>query len=563
MSDATPRHRLAFLAEAWQLAWPYFNGEDRWVGRLLLATVIGLTLGQVGLDVLLNYWRNTFYNAIQEYDLPKFWWQMGVFCVLVTIYVAAYQAASYLTRMLQIRWRRWLTDRMLARWMAHRTYWRVALAPDAPDNPDQRVAEDLRLYTEQFLELGIGLLRAVVSLISFLVILWELSGSLTVLGIAIPGYMFWAALLYAGAGTWITHLIGRPLVGLIFQQQRREADFRFSLVRFRENMEGVALLAGEAAETQTLRQRFHRLMDNFFQIMIRRVKIGSLVLSYNQAAVVFPYLMAAPRYFSKEIPLGGLMQVASAFNEVQTALSFIVNSYTDIAGWRAVVERLADFDARMGDAEDARIEVPVDGAALQVQGLTATLPDGRRLFSGLDLTVRSGEAVLVTGPSGSGKTTLFRVLAGLWPRAAGQVAMPDQAVMFLPQKPYLPVGSIADALSYPDPVPAGHAQLVEVLRQVGLPHLQAQLEVEDNWALKLSVGEQQRVAIARALLKRPHWLFLDEATSALDEAAERDMHALLKRELPGLTLISIGHRSTLIAMHDRKITLTPAAAAAA
>lgn len=564
MTDApAPRHRLAFLAEAWSLAWPYFKGEDRWSGRILLAAVIALTLSQVGLDVLLNTWRGEFYNAIQNYDWPSFWWQMGVFCVLAGIYVINAVAAAYLTRMLQIRWRRWLTDRFLARWLANRTYWRVALAPDAPDNPDQRIAEDLRMFVGQdgstggggILDLGLGLMRAIVSLVSFVVILWGLSGSIELLGIVIPAYMVWLAILYAGIGTWLTHLVGRPLVGLVFAQQHREADFRFSLVRFRENMEGVALLRGESVESGNLRQRFHRVMDNFLAIMVRRVKIGSLVLGYNQAAVVFPFLMAAPRYFAKEIQLGQLMQIASAFGQVQDALSYIINAYTEIANWRAVVERLAEFEARMADAEASHVTVPVDGDSLTVADIELALPDGRKLLAGLDMSVRSGEAVLITGPSGSGKTTLFRALAGLWPLQRGRVEMPSQTVMFLPQKPYLPVGTIAEALSYPDPAPARHDRLVEVLRQVNLAHLEPQLEVEANWALKLSVGEQQRVAFARALLKRPRWLFLDEATSALDETAERNMHELLKREMPGLTIVSIGHRSSLVAMHDRRVEL--------
>jgi vitamin B12/bleomycin/antimicrobial peptide transport system ATP-binding/permease protein len=563
MTDATAdqRHRFTFLAEAWHLAWPYFKGEDRWPGRILLASVIGLTLGQVALTVALNYWRNDFYNALQQYDLPVFWQQMGVFSVLASIYVIVAVTEAYLQRMLQIRWRRWLTDRFLARWLANRTYWRVAMAPDAPDNPDQRIADDLRLYVEQLLDLFLGLLNAVVTLASFILILWSLSGAITLFGITIPNYMLWAALLYAIVGTWVTHLVGRPLTGLIFTQQHREADFRFSLVRFRENMEGIALLGGEKAENAALRERFHRVIDNFFAIMVRRVKLGSLVLGYNQVAVVFPFLMAAPRYFNKEIQLGGLLQISEAFGQVQQSLSYMINAYASIAEWRAVVERLADFEARMAAAEENQVTVPIDGAALNVDDIEVTLPDGRKLLSGLQLAVKPGESVLITGPSGSGKTTLFRVLSGLWPLRRGRVEMPDQPVMFLPQKPYLPVGTIAEALSYPNSPPMVREPLVELLRQVDLPHLEAQLEVPDNWALKLSLGEQQRIGFARALLKRPQWLFLDEATSALDETAERKMHALLKSALPGLTLISIGHRSSLVTLHDRRVSLAPTVAA--
>ena len=549
--------RTSFLAEAWRLALPYFKGEDKWRGRLLLAAVVGLDLSIVAIDVRLNFWRNDFYNAIQKYEVDEFWWQMGVFCLLAALFIACAVYQLYLTQMLQIRWRRWLTDRFMARWLARRTYWQLGRATEAPDNPDQRIAEDLRMYVEQTMRLTIGLLNAVVKLASFLFILWTLSGALTVFGITIPGYMFWLALVYAVVGTALTHWIGKPLAAINFERQRREADFRFSLVRFRENMEGIALLKGEPAEESNLRRRFHVLMENFYALMLRTKKVTWLTSGYAQAAVVFPYVMAAPRYFTKEIELGGLMQVASAFNEVQSALSYVVDRYTEIAEWRSVIERLSGFEARMASAEKAELTVPVDGTALSIEDAKLVLPDGRTLFQDFDLAVKPGEAVLLTGPSGSGKSTLFRTLAGLWPLADGRVSLPADTVMFLPQKPYLPIGTIAEALSYPDLPPADRARLTDVLRQVGLNQLEPMLEVEDNWALKLSVGEQQRVALARALLKKPRWLFLDEASSALDEAAERRMHELLKREIPGLTLVSIGHRSSLEALHDRKVQLVP------
>jgi vitamin B12/bleomycin/antimicrobial peptide transport system ATP-binding/permease protein len=552
---AAPRRRFAFLADAWHLAWPYFMGEDRARGRLLLGAVLVLDLSIVAVDVRLNFWRNDFYNSIQKYDQSEFWWQLGIFCILAAIFIACAVYQLYLTQMLQIRWRRWLTDTFMARWLARRTYWQLSIGSETPDNPDQRIAEDLRMYVEQTLRLSIGLLNAVVKLASFLFILWTLSGALTVFGITIPGYMLWLALIYAVIGTALTHILGRPLIALNFEKQRREADFRFSLVRFRENMEGIALLKGEAAEEGNLRRRFHALMENFYAVMVRTKKVTWLTASYGQAAVVFPYIMAAPRYFAKEIELGGLMQVASAFNEVQGALSYIVDRYTEIAEWRAVIERLTGFEARMAAVEARELHVPTEGEALAIADATVMLPTGRTLFTDFDLAVKPGEAVLLTGPSGSGKSTLFRVLGGLWPLAGGSVRLPDAAAMFLPQKPYLPVATLAQALSYPDPQLADRARLVEVLRQVKLGDLEPMLDIEDNWALKLSVGEQQRIALARALLKRPRWLFLDEASSALDEATEREMHGLLKREIPDLTLVSIGHRSSLEAVHDRKVAL--------
>jgi len=555
MRDAAPRRRFAFLLDAWRLAWPYFMGTDRLRGRLLLAAVVALNLVGVAISVWFNAWNNDFYNALQNLDEGEFWRQLGIFCVIAVSAIVAGVYEYYLTQVLEIRWRTWLTDQLLDRWLANRTYWQLSLDLGQPDNPDQRVAEDCRLYVNLTLLLSIGIMNAVVSFLSFVAILWAISGPLTLLGITIPGYMVWAAVLYAFLGTLVAHLIGRPLIRLNFEQQRREADFRFSLVRFRENVEAIALLAGEAVERRLLDGRFKTLIANFLAIANKRKQLVGYSVTYRQLAIIFPFVVAAPRFFAKEIQLGGLMQIANAFGEVQRALSYLINVYPEIAQWRSVVERLAGFQARMAAAEAVRQEVAVDGAVLEVRGATLVLPDGRTLVQDFDLWVEPGEAVLLTGPSGTGKTTFFRALSGLWPVARGRIRLPAASVMFLPQKPYLPTGTLAQVLSYPDAPPAERARLVALLHMIGLGHLEAQLEREDNWSLKLSLGEQQRIGFARALLKRPKWLFLDEATSALDEAAERSLHELVKQELAGVTLVSIGHRSSLAAMHDRQVAI--------
>jgi vitamin B12/bleomycin/antimicrobial peptide transport system ATP-binding/permease protein len=406
----------------------------------------------------------------------------------------------------------------------------------------------------------------VVTLVSFVTILWGLSGALTLpwIGLTVPAYMVWAALLYAIVGTWLTDLIGRPLVRLNFNQQRYEADFRFNLVRFRENTEGVALYRGEADELRGFRERFAAVVTNWWGIMRQRKRLTAFTAGYAQAAIIFPFVVAAPRYFRGEIPLGGLVQTASAFGQVQDALSYIVSSYTELAEWRAVVERLAGFGRAI---ERAHTEAAIDGihrsqqdsAAVGLKHVDLLLPGGRALMEGVDLDFRRGDNALISGPTGSGKSTLFRAIAGIWPFGRGEISMPAHGrILFLPQKPYLPIGTLREVVSYPN-LPGGmdDATLREMLEAVGLPELAGRLDEPAHWALRLSPGEQQRIAFARALVQRPDWLFLDEATSAVDEVGEARLYTLLRDRLPNTTLLSVGHRSSLRPFHSRQLVLTP------
>jgi putative ATP-binding cassette transporter len=556
------------LAAVWRIAAPYFRSEDKWAGRGLLAAVITLELGGVFLTVLFNRWNNVFYNALQERNQAVFWYQLGYFCVLATFWVALKVYQLYLNQWLQIRWRRWMTGRYLGGWLHDANHYRMQLLGDAADNPDQRIADDTQRFVEQTLALGIGLLSSIVTLASFVVILWGLSNDapLHLFGndIAIPGYLVWGALVYALLGTLLTHLIGWPLVGLNFQQQRFEADFRFNLVRARENAEQIALLRGEPAERARLLSRFALVVENWIGIMRRTKKVTAFTSSYSQAAVIFPYILVAPAYFAEKIQLGGMMQTASAFGSVQDSLSFIITSYRTIAEWRSVVERLSGFETSIENAAALNVDKniihvkPDNGAAIDLEKLVVSLPNGTPLVAADSFSISGNERTLVTGPSGAGKSTLFRAIAGVWPFGSGSISIPSKAtLMMLPQRPYFPVGSLKAAIVYPAEAGAFSSDRVaEVLAAVGLPQLAARLDEEAHWSSMLSLGEQQRLGLARALLHEPQYLFLDEATASLDEASEAALYKLIEKRLPATTIVSIGHRSTLEAFHQRNVVLS-------
>jgi vitamin B12/bleomycin/antimicrobial peptide transport system ATP-binding/permease protein len=556
------------LATVWRIAAPYFRSDDKWAGRGLLAAVIVIELASVFLTVLLNKWNNVFYNALQERNQAVFTYQLGYFCVLATFWVGFSVYKLYLNQWLQIRWRRWLTARYLGEWMHDANHYRMQLLGDAADNPDQRIAEDTQRFVELTLGLGIGLLSAVVTLASFVVILWGLSNDapLHLFGrdIPIPGYLVWGALIYALLGTWLTHVIGKPLVGLNFQQQRFEADFRFNLVRTRENAEQIALLRGETAERTRLLSRFGFVVANWISIMQRTKKVTALTATYSQAAVIFPYILVAPAYFAEKVQLGGMMQTASAFGSVQDALSFIITSYRTIAEWQSVVQRLAGFERSIENATALRVEQDIihvtsaDNSAIDLEKLVVSLPSGTPLVSADGFRINSHERTLVTGPSGAGKSTLFRAIGGVWPFGSGSIAIPAKAtLMVLPQRPYFPIGSLKAAIVYPAEANAFSPDRVrDVLIAVGLPQLAPRLDEEAHWNRMLSMGEQQRLGLARALLHEPQYLFLDEATASLDEASEASLYRLLEEKLSATTIVSIGHRSTLEAFHQRNVVLT-------
>ncbi len=550
-----------------RLAVPYFRSEDRWSARILFVLVLGVQIGVVTMTVLLNRWYNGFYGALQDRNWNTFTQQIINFFLIAAAITLLSMSQLYLNQWLEIRWRRWMTKSFLARWLSGATHYHVQLLSDPADNPDQRIAEDIKLFIEQTLTIGVGLLGALMSVLSFVVILWQLSegAPLKLFGTsyAIPGYLLWAALIYAIGGTAITHLIGRPLTGLNFDQQHYEADFRFNLVRVRENSEQIALLSGEPRETDRLLTRFEKVASNWYAIMSRQKWLTLFTSGYTQFAIMFPIIVVSPAYFAGAMQLGGLVQTAAAFATVQTALSFFVSIYPNFAQWRAVIDRLDGFERAMSSKRAAAGSSAVTvvaqpaNAELAIEGLSVELPTGTPLMSSADLVIKAGQSALITGPSGSGKSTFFRALAGVWPFGTGTVRVRrGSKLMVLPQRPYFPIATLEEAVSYPAVRGTfDSARVAEVLQAVGLPALAGRLSEEAHWSQILSLGEQQRLSIARAILQAPDYLFLDEATASLDEPSEEQLYGLLQKRIPGVTIISIGHRSTLEAFHTRRWTM--------
>jgi putative ATP-binding cassette transporter len=553
----------AAIATVLRIALPFFRSDQRWTAIGLLAAVIGLQLFSVWIDVRYSQWNNTFYTAIQKKDWATFAHQLFVvftWIAVLAIVTSVYQ--TYLQQWLQIRWRAWMTQRYSARWMANGTHYRMRIAGNAADNPDQRIAEDTDRFTGTTLAIVVQLLGQIVSFFSFLFILWMLTSGKPLIFFGeryyIPGFLVWAALAYAVVGTWIAHKVGQPLVGINFLRQRYDADFRFALVRLRENAEEVALLKGEPAEREVLDLRFRNVIQNFYRLMGRTKTLNFYQVTYNQIAIVFPFIVLGPLYFAGIMELGDLTQAAYAFGVVQTALSFFVSNYDSLASWKSVVDRLDGFEKAVGAAEAQESAGPrlVDDAAgktLAIADLAVGLPDGRTIVTVPKLAIEPGEHALVTGPSGSGKTTLFRALSGVWPFGSGTVSIPaGTKLMILPQRAYLPLGTLRAALAYPeDADTVTHERAEAVLRAVGLGAFVPEMDEAHHWQNRLSGGEQQRVGIARAILQKPDWLLLDEATAALDEKAEEQVHLLLRESLPDTAIISIGHRASLSEYHEK------------
>ena len=551
--------KTRFLTAFWALAKPYWVSAQRAKGLGLLTTVILLSIGLVGLEILFNIWNKYFYNALEQKDQAEFFRQLGIFTAIAVVWIVARVYRFYLQQMLQIEWRTWLNEHYLQHWLKDRAYYRLQLIDRGVDNPDQRIADDLNLFIDLTLSLSIGLLTAVATLVSFTIILWNLSADYTIGGVVIPGFTLWVAIIYAAIGSWLTHWIGKPLIGLDFNQQRYEADYRYSLVRLRENSEGVALYKGELLELTNFRERFSRVIENWWGIMRKRKQLNWFVSFYYQFATPFPYLVAAPRYFSGQVAMGYIFQTGSAFTNVQGALSWFIDAYAQFATWKATVDRLTSFSASLERVENEaqaqggeRAEVQSDSIGLE--GVELALPQGKPLLASTSIQLKPGEDVLVTGPSGAGKSTFFRALAGIWPYWKGRVRLPGGArLLFLPQKPYLPVGTLKRAVSYPgDEATHSDREVAEALGAVGLAPLAADLQRTENWAQVLSGGEQQRLAFARALLNKPDWLFLDEATASLPEDAQDALYRLIKERLPRTTLVSIGHRASLRGHHERQ-----------
>ena len=548
----------------WKLVRSYWRSEERWWARGMLAVVVALSLLQVYMLVLLNQWNNEFYNALQGYNYGSFWPLIGEFTTIAFIYIIVAVYAIYLRQMLEIRWRTWMTKNYLSKWLHKQTYYRLQVTGSADmDNPDQRISDDIGSFISLSLQLSLGVLKQLTPLVAFVFILWQLSGVLDIpLGdtvVSVPGYMVFVTLFYSIAGTWIAHKVGKKLIGLNYDQQRYEADFRFSMVRVRENSESIAFYGGEEPEHVTLNERFQRVVTNFWGLMKRTKLLNFYVTGYGQLAIIVPILMVAPKYFEGNLQLGGLMQTISAFGRVQDALSYFVNAYSSIAQYMAVIRRLSGFTAHMEEAEELQDDFQREktGTSLVLKHIKVDLPNGQPLLQDLSLEISTGDKLLIAGASGCGKSTLLRALAGIWPYGSGEITTPEKwRVMFLPQRPYLPLGSLRQAIYYPQPVPEQETEDIKALLNLfGVSHLADSLDKVDDWSRILSLGEQQRLAFIRILLFKPEIVFLDESTSAMDEDREAEAYDVLSSQLPDTAVVSVGPRSTLRAKHQRELKL--------
>ena len=573
-----------FITKLWALARTYWFAKDvvhfrvlgfsfsvteGWLGRGVLALIFGLNIFVVYLLKLLNDWNGRFFDAIQRKDLGAFQHEVEYWIVLVAVIIFVSVYSQWFQQLLTVRWRRWLTEVYYREWLSDLTYYRMELLGDGTDNPEQRIEQDCDAFASQTLDLSIDLLSQVMTLITFTAILWGLSGSIVMPifgGITIPGYMVWAALVYSIVGSWLTYKIGRPLIRVNFDLQRFNADFRYRMTRIRENAESVALYKGEGDEARGLGNSFARVYANWWLFMKYNKRLNWLTSFYGQVATIFPIIVAAPRYFAGIVPLGALTQTAGAFAQAQGALSWFVDAFPNVANLMAVIDRLTSFGEAMERAKETKAReagiavAPAPSDALKVDNVDVRLPDGQLLIGNTSFAVGPGETVAVSGPSGSGKTTLFRVLAGLWPFGQGRVATPEGwRALFLPQRPYLPIGTLRAALCYPQPPgDVDDEACREALEACALGHLAGRLDEAANWSLALSMGEQQRLAFARALLIRPDWIFIDEGTSALDPTTEALVYKRLREALPGAAILSIAHRPDVVGFHERHLSIARA-----
>lgn len=554
-------HRNPFIwaKDAWQLAAPYWKSKNKYKSLALIGLVVACNLLVIYFAVLFNKWYNVFYNAIQTYDKVGFINAIYRFCFLAFFYIAFQIFAYYFRKILEIRWREWLTHYYLSRWFDKKAYYKMQFIKNITDNPDQRISEDVNNFIVLFLNITLGLMNSLVTLASFMVILWEISGvfafEIASHKFAIPGYMVWIALVYAILGTYFTFKIGKPIIKLEYQKQAYEADFRFGLMGIREHSENIAFYDGEEKESSRLVSKFSNVVKNFIGLIHRQIKIDLFGIGYAQLAVIFPIVVAAPRYFAKQIQLGALMQILSAFGQVQDSLSYFVTSYTSLSTFRAIMDRLHGFDVAVEESLDlTRIPVQPGEKYLEIKNLSINLPTGKMLMTEISALLNSGDRLLIRGRSGSGKTTLLRTIAGLWHFATGEIYQKSNlSSLFIAQKPYLPIGTLKEAICYPKMHSLPHDDVViSLLKQCGLGNLVYGLHLTANWSSKLSIGEQQRVAFCRVFVNEPDVVYLDEATSALDEETEELMYQILQENLPRSAIISIGHRSTIRKWHNQE-----------
>ena len=591
-------HFVQDVKDIWRLAVPYFKqktrGEirlwfigpvylqERWIAFGLLASIVGLEIAFSYVVKELNNWNNGFYNSLQEKNWGDFKYYIELFTVIAFFYILIAVYKAYINQILQIRWRQSMTQVFVDRWLAPGQHYRMRMlnrgnaqaerdagnVAGPADNPDQRIADDVHQFVGNTMVLGIGFFGNAVRLGIFLVILWDISITFPMTSFGapfnIPGYLIWVAVIYAALGTLFTHLIGRPLVGLLYNQQRFEANFRFGMARIRENSEQIALLGGEHAERASLGDRYGSILSNVYAVVRRQKRLGFFTNFFGQFSVIFPFLLLSPAYFFGKATLGTLMQANSTFSSVQDGLTWFVDSYVSLANYRSVVQRLVGFEAAMAQstaaaAAEPRIQSrPGRAPAFAAEGVVVSLPDRTPLSSVPSFALRSGDRVLLSGRSGSGKTTLLRAFSGVWPFGQGRIDVPaGTSTLVLPQRTYLPLGTLRQALVYPEtPNAYPEAAQRDALAAVGLGHLEPELDRAENWPQRLSGGEQQRLGVARALLAKPDWLFLDEATSALDEDGETALYRTLTERLPDCGIVSIAHRTTLDAFHNRRVEMT-------
>ena len=544
----------------WLLAKGYLTPTRTLQPIIYFVIIVFFNLLSVRLDILFSEWYKAMYNALQKMEESIFWIQMIVFCVLATVHMANVLLTYYLTQRFTIQWRTWLNEQMVEKWTNNQAYYKTQYVYNQLDNPDQRIQQDVQSYVSSSISFATGVISAVVSIVAFTIILWGLAGPMTIAGITISHAMVYFVFMYVLVTSVFAFKIGRPLINLNFANERLTANYRYSLIRIKEYAESIAFFRGEKMEKRVLFQQFDRIIQNVWQMVFRTLKLFGFNLVATQVSVIFPFIIQASRYFSKQIELGDLIQTAQAFGKVQSALSFFRNSYDDFAGYRAVLERLTGFHTAIEQANQAaNIVLQPTETAVEFENLTVNKPTGEALIKNLNLHLPQGSSLLIKGPSGSGKTTLLRTIAGLWAYSEGTVRCPQHDVLFLSQKPYLPQGRLIDALFYPQVAPedVDLAKAAQIMQRVQLGHLAEKLTQENDWTRVLSLGEQQRLSFARVLMHKPLAAFLDEATASMDEGLEDAMYRLLREELPQTTIISVGHRSTLQTHHQQHLLLNP------
>lgn len=567
MNQSDHQHLPLSHYTTWRLIKTYWQSDQRGKAYLFLSVIVIMTITIVGVNVIFNYWFNYFYNALQAYDKRSTLYLLIFFFALAAVYIVLAVYRYYISQLFGLRWRRWLTEQFVGRWLEKRSYYYLENFDERTDNPDQRIQEDINFLVSFSLNLSIGLISAVTTFFAFIYVLWRLSGVITISlpwgTWQVPGYLVWVAITYSLVGTYLTFKIGYPLVGLNFEQQRKEATFRFAAVDLRSHAEHVALYQGEHHQKGVLHRLFDRVLENWYFIILRQKLLLWFTSGYNQLSVALPLLVALPNYFNKVFLLGGLIQSLQAFGQIQDALSFLVNSFSQIAEWRAVNQRLTTFVNHMQELDEAAAQqnqvvvLKQDENKIAAKNLAIFTPRGEALLKNVNEEFMHGHHYLIKGVSGLGKSTFIRTVACIWPFAAGEIILPDhQKIMYLSQKPYMPIGTLTEAILFPDKTQTGlEKELEQVLRDCHLENFVSRLDETASWSEQLSPGEQQRIAFARVLLHKPDWVFLDESTSMLDLANEEYLYGMLKSKLPHCSLVSVGHRPSLDSFHDHVINM--------